>query len=102
MGIGRALGFVSDTIVLALVIWRVSGPADCAARKPQTTRRKTEAETGRRDFIATSRKYAEKPRGISDRNYTGCTFLKSAVSHLILTLIAASLLTTPPRRTPAG
>jgi hypothetical protein len=53
---GRALGFEADMIVLAWVIWRVSGSDDWGIGKAETERRKREMQAVPRDFVATSSK----------------------------------------------
>src|SRR5678815_2531530 len=52
IGMGRAFGLVAETIVLASVIGRVSGPEDWAAAKMQAKRRARQVID--RDFITTS------------------------------------------------
>jgi hypothetical protein len=52
---GRALRFEADMIVLAWMIWRVSG-SDDRGGKAETERRKREIQAVPRDFVATSSK----------------------------------------------
>src|SRR6266852_4211632 len=51
---GRAFGLEADTIVLASVMGRASGPDDWATEPTQMKQRRREEQIFRRDFIATS------------------------------------------------
>jgi hypothetical protein len=51
---GRAFGSDAEVIVFGSLIWRASGPDDCASAEPQTKMSKKQRQTVRRDFIATS------------------------------------------------
>src|SRR5208283_4468897 len=51
---GRAFGLVAEVIVFGSLIWRASGPDDCASAESQTRISKKERQDPRRDFIPTS------------------------------------------------
>src|ERR1700741_3452728 len=51
---GRAFGLVAELIDFGSLIWRASGPDDCASTESQTKKSKKERQALRRGFITTS------------------------------------------------
>src|SRR6266404_7097223 len=71
MGSGRAAGLDSELSDFASVIWRVSGPEDCAKQEAQSERTNRQRNVVRSEFIVTS---AEEQDGLRpSKQQSNCT-----------------------------
>src|SRR5258708_40107827 len=71
MGRGRAAELDSESSDFGSVIWRVSGPTDCAKQEAQNERTSRQRNVVRSEFIVTS---AEEPGGLRpSKQQANCT-----------------------------
>src|SRR6516225_11211427 len=86
---GRAFGSDAEVIVFGSLIWRASGPDDCARAESQTKMSKKERWALRRDFITTSLVRIGQAFGLDFQ--VGTLYMSASFSVNLLALLAHSL-----------